>query len=207
MIILSASLLAANALHLEEELDSIEGLVQSIHLDVMDGHQVANMGLSLETIHALPKQWRQEAHLMVSNQEDVMQWLAHDPIALYYIHPQNWHQWYGLQKQFPHKRFGLVLNPEDPIDDHLDLLNIVEDVLVMGVMPGFSGQTMLADTITKTSILHQKFPKLQIAVDGGVNDQNAPALITAGAQKLIIGSYLFHAANRQAAINKLLKAS
>jgi ribulose-phosphate 3-epimerase len=73
MIRLSASLLAANCLALLDEIASVLPLVESFHLDVMDGHFVPNLGLGCDLIKSLPAELTKEVHLMVTNPEEVIE--------------------------------------------------------------------------------------------------------------------------------------
>ncbi len=196
MVILSASLLAANLLDLEQELNSIHGLVDSLHLDIMDGHEVANLGLSLDMIKKLPPSWNQDAHLMVSNPTEVMTWLKDSNISLFYIHAPVWEKHQASVS-------GIVLNPDDSIEQYQTELGQATDVLIMGVHPGQSGQQQLSDTALRVAAVRKLNSKATIAVDGGVNDQNAGLLAKSGATKLIVGSYLFKSNNRHQAIARL----
>ena len=102
---------------------------------------------------------------------------------------------------------GLVLNPASPVSV---LENIVADadyILLMSVNPGFGGQTFIKETIEKVTALKDLMIRKQsaalIEVDGGVNLQNAPKLIHAGADVLVAGNAIFASPDPTGTIHKL----
>lgn len=201
MALLSASLLAANLTYLSQELISIEGMVQSLHLDIMDGKAVPTTGLELSTIKLLPVSWKKEVHLMVIDPATVMNSLKDIVIDVYYVGVEAWKK----KETLPHvaSEVGLVLNPDDLITENSSSIQLATIILIMGVVPGWSGHVMLEDTFERVRQVRVLCPNAQIVVDGGVNEKNAQELVRAGADKLVIGSYLFKASDRNAAVKLL----
>ncbi len=198
MIRLSASLLAANYLVLTDEIASVLPLVDSFHLDVMDGHFVPNLGLGCDLIQALPADLKKEVHLMVTNPEEVMEDLKDVAVVRYYVHPSTIRDWSVFVQKCRSlgSSVGVVLNPDQSVQA-LDAYIIASDaVLVMGVQPGFSGQLFLPETTERVAYLRQAYPALEIVVDGGINADSAAKVIAAGANGLVLGSYLFGSADR-----------
>ncbi len=204
MPLLSASLLAANSINLSQELRSIEGLVQSLHLDIMDGKAVPTTGLALDAIKLLPDGWKKEAHLMVIDPAMIINNLKDIGIDVFYVGLDAW----GKKESLPHiaGKLGLVLNPSDLITENSSSIQFATIILIMGVVPGWSGHEMLEGTIERVRQVRALCPQAQIVVDGGVNEKNAQALVEAGADKLVIGSYLFKATDRMAAVSLLIGA-
>ena len=104
-------------------------------------------------------------------------------------------------------RPGLSLNPDEPFSKAAPFLPHLDVLLLLGVFPGFGGQPMQAGALHKIAeAAHWRnrlgLPLL-IAVDGGVNQSNAPALIAAGADILVVGTALFAAADMRAVVEKL----
>lgn len=205
MIAVSASLLAADQSRLLEEIDSLPAAITSLHLDLEDGVQVPNFGLSLESIKALPRSWDKDVHLMVAHPEQLMRLLQDCNVACFYLNIGAWNQ--RLKWGISPLNVGLVINPTDDILNCVQSIKEANNVLVMGVIPGRSGQKMLPDTLARVQAIRKLNSTAQLTVDGGVNDQNAQSLIAAGANKLVIGSYLFQAENKETAVKKLLDLS
>ena len=84
-------------------------------------------------------------------------------------------------------------------------LSSVEMVLVMTVEPGFGGQSFLWEMLKKVQFLRQKAAEqglsVNIQVDGGVNAETAPEAVKAGANNLVVGSYLFRQENLKTAVD------
>ena len=77
---------------------------------------------------------------------------------------------------------------------------IVDEVLVMTVHPGYGGQKFIADCLPKVSWVRERYPSLDIMVDGGVNGDTAEESVKAGANQLVAGSYLFRQSDMAAAV-------
>jgi len=103
-------------------------------------------------------------------------------------------------------RVGIALNPETPIKRIESFLSDIDFVLVMTVHPGRGGQRMLRAPLKKVKSLRKKHPMLDIAVDGGVNADNAHEIIEAGANILISGSYVIKNDDPKLAIDLLRNA-
>lgn len=209
MIEIAASLLAADPLCLRDELKSIETIVDRLHLDVMDGHMVPNLALSTDIIHAIPDSWQRDIHLMVEQPETVAEWLHLRAGDTVYFHsqtvsePQKFIEALTTVGVVP----GFAINLEYALEANFQFLNQVDHFLVMGIKPGFSGQHMDDRTPLRIQWLRDRLPQSTIAVDGGVNDTNSAQLIAAGANVLVISSYLFGAENRKGAVEKLVGGS
>ena len=201
MSIISPSLLACDFLNLEKEIKAFEKSNDLwLHLDVMDGHFVPQLSFG----HPLLKQIQSctklplDAHFMVTNPEFYVETLKQSSIHNFTFHWECCHHHDRLihlvKSHFP--SCGVSLNPSTPIEVIPDyLLNQLDLVLVMSVNPGFGGQKFIPESIDKVKALKERKSKLsahfQIQVDGGVSDQNAKALIDAGADNLVAGSYIF----------------
>ena len=213
MSIIAPSLLSANFLELAEDikvLSSIDNLW--IHLDIMDGHYVPNLtfgapvlkGLKDITPHPL------DAHLMVTNPTSYIEPLKNIGIYNFTFHWEAvTHQdrlIQELKKNF--KSVGVSLNPATALSEvPLYILKEVDVVLIMSVNPGFGGQSFIPSSLEKIEqlALIRKDNKLdfKIQIDGGVSDTNASKLISAGADILVAGSFIFK--NGKSTINKNIK--
>jgi ribulose-phosphate 3-epimerase len=90
------------------------------------------------------------------------------------------------------KLSGLAINPSTPISSiDSNILTQVDSVLVMSVVPGKSGQTLILDCLDKIKEIKAINPKCKVYVDGGVNGDNARLVYQKGADAIVSGSYLF----------------
>ncbi|MEK7867803.1 MAG: ribulose-phosphate 3-epimerase [Candidatus Omnitrophota bacterium] len=101
------------------------------------------------------------------------------------------------------KKAGISLNPDSPLCIE-GILKDVDMVLFMSVHPGFGGQSFIENVLPKIKAL-RKIYSGDIEVDGGINDKNARAVIDAGANILVAGSYFFGAKDKKEAVEKLRK--
>ena len=102
---------------------------------------------------------------------------------------------------------GVALNPSTPVSVLEDILDDLDLVLIMSVNPGFGGQKFIPNALKKVAQLRQEIDKRNLStiieVDGGVQGDNAKALIDAGANALVSGSYIFNSSNPEDTIKEL----
>jgi ribulose-phosphate 3-epimerase len=202
MITISASLLAADQDNLLQEVSSLPSSVTSLHLDIEDGVQVSNFGLSMKSIMDLPLAWPKEVHLMVVHPEQFIAPLQDLNVTCFFINISTWGK--RMIWNVSSKNIGLVINPSDDIQSNSQSIQEASHILVMGVVPGRSGQSMLPDTVARIQAIKTLNPTAKITVDGGVNAQSAPELIQSGVNQLVVGSYLFKSIDKKKAVEDLL---
>jgi ribulose-phosphate 3-epimerase len=200
VIQISASLLAADYARLGEEIRRAEAAgVDSFHIDMMDGHYVPNLALAPDHLTALRPYTSIpfHAHLELSNPDVVLSAFQTFPADVIIV------QWDTLTHPVEAfnlirsraARVGLGLSPENRVEEIVRLVQDLDLLLILGVYPGFGGQSMLPGTIEKIrtarGIAEDLNPSLTIAVDGGVKPENAALLREAGADCLIMGTALF----------------
>jgi len=100
---------------------------------------------------------------------------------------------------------SVAINPKTPLDAIKDVLDKVDMVLIMTVVPGFSGQKFIEKCMDKVKELRKLKPNLDIEVDGGVNDKTAPIAVKAGANVLVVSSFIFKSKDKIKAIKDILK--
>jgi ribulose-phosphate 3-epimerase len=102
---------------------------------------------------------------------------------------------------------GVAINPHTPVSVLEDVINDLDLVLIMSVNPGFGGQKFIERTYEKLRYLREIIAENNatcvVEVDGGVNGENARALVEAGAQVLVAGNYVFGHQNPNEAIQSL----
>lgn len=98
---------------------------------------------------------------------------------------------------------GIVVKPKTSIESIFEYVNDVDVVLIMTVEPGFSGQKFMGDMMPKVKVLREKFPKLNIQVDGGLSPTTVDAAASVGANVIVAASAIFGSDDRQGVINSL----
>jgi ribulose-phosphate 3-epimerase len=197
---LSASILNADFARLGDEVArAAAGGVDSIHLDVMDGHFVDNISFGAPVVAALRPHTALpfHTHLMIDEPLRYAADFARAGSDLIAFHVEV-NDDIGAVVDAIHgagRRAGLALNPETPAESvhaHLDRLDLL---LVMAVHPGFGGQAFMIEVLPKLEALAAEVADrgldIPIAVDGGVNLDTIGSAVAAGGEVMVVGSALY----------------
>lgn len=199
---IAPSLLSADFANLSASLDSIKG-ADFVHFDVMDGHFTRNLTFGPSLIEAVKRSSDipVDAHLMVENPDDTVDWYLDagaDMVTVHYEAATHLHRIISHIKERG-RGAGVVLNPATPVSVLEDILDDVDMVLLMSVNPGFGGQRFIERTRTKLVALRNMMDEHGVSplveVDGGVCRDNAFDLGTLGANVLVAGSAVFGSKN------------
>ncbi|KAG2386902.1 hypothetical protein C9374_001937 [Naegleria lovaniensis] len=189
-----------------------------LHVDVMDGHFVNNITIGPPVVKSLRKHTKGflDCHLMVSHPS---KWIhdfieaGADNITFHYesengdlastqhvlslIHEEN-------KKQGKDCKASIVVKPKTPVDVLFPLLDVNSSshenifmVLIMSVEPGFGGQAFMSDQMEKVRVLRERYPSLNIQVDGGITEETVVEAAKAGANVVVSGSAIFKSPNPQ----------
>ena len=200
-MILSPSLLSCDFGNLEQELKALEsaGLTWA-HWDVMDGVFVPNITFGPPVIKRLRKASTLffDVHLMIVDPERHLGDFADAGADLLVVHAEAAEHLDRTLREIRRlgMKAGVALNPATPVSALENVIDLCDLVLVMSVNPGFGGQSFIRQSLVKirriADMLQAAGSKGLIEVDGGVDPENAPELVEAGAGVLVSGSAFFN---------------
>lgn len=213
--LIAPSMLSADFGNLQKDVEMINNSQADwFHIDVMDGVFVPNISFGFPVMKFIKKYATKplDVHLMIVQPEryfDEFKNAGADILTIHYEASTHLHRSIGAIKDLGMKA-GVVLNPHTNISLLEDIITDLDVVLLMSVNPGYGGQKFIENTYSKISklkdLIVQKNSISLIEIDGGVNFENAPKLIKAGADVLVAGNTVFSQANPQEAI-KILKTT
>ncbi|MBR2343429.1 MAG: ribulose-phosphate 3-epimerase [Clostridia bacterium] len=212
MIKISPSVLAGDLSCLADEVGRLAAAgADMMHLDVMDGIFVTNLSFGMPVIECLRKHTDAvlDVHLMIDRPERyVERFLAAgaDILTFHYEACEDSAATLDLIRS-KGRRAAISIKPKTAAEEIFPLLDRCDMVLVMTVEPGYGGQSMIPEMLDKVRAIRKEADrrglKLDIQVDGGINAENAPSAVEAGANVLVAGSAVFKAENMREAIDKL----
>ena len=210
--LIAPSILSADFSRLGEEIKAVTAAgADWIHVDVMDGHFVPNITIGPLVVHAVKKTNPPplDVHLMISEPERYITEFVKAGADWITVHVEaSVHLHRNLQQiRAAGAKAGVVLNPHTPVSSIQHVLGLCDLVLLMSVNPGFGGQAFIPEVLPKCEELvrmrNAGKHSFLIEVDGGVNDKTAAQLVSAGADVLVAGSYVFGSKDYKQAISSL----
>ena len=211
-VLIAPSMLSADFGNLAQQVDMVnKSDADLIHLDIMDGVFVPNISYGFPVVKAIAGTAAKplDAHLMIVDPDryfDNFRELWVEYLSVHYEACTHLHRSLQRIKNLGMKA-GVALNPHTPAHLLSEIVNEADFILIMSVNPGFGGQSFIENTYRKMTkvkeIIKETGSKCLIEIDGGVNKDNAPLLVKAGADILVAGNSVFGAPDPIKAIRDL----
>ena len=208
MVKIAPSMLSADFLHLESDVEMVNRNADIFHLDIMDGVFVPNISYGFPLVEAIAQKADKplDAHLMIVNPENYVERFAKAGVSMLSFHLNAAKEPASLVKRIRELGItpGIAINPDIPVESLFPYIKDCGFVLIMSVFAGFGGQKFIPQTLDRLAAVKAEIRRTGadclVEVDGGISPDNASAVVNAGADILVAGSSVFRAADPAAAI-------
>ena len=208
---IAPSMLSADFLHLEKDVEMVNTHADIFHLDIMDGVFVPNLSYGFPVVEAIASKATKplDVHLMIVEPEKYVERFAKAGADMISFHLNATSDPSAVLKQIRALgvKAGIAINPDIPVEDLFPYLKDADFVLLMSVFAGFGGQKFIEDTYSRVQVLKAEVESqgldIELEVDGGVSASNAKALVESGFDILVAGSAVFKAEDPAAVINAM----
>ena len=207
------SLISSDLLNLQNSINILDSVVEGFHIDVMDDHFVPNLTWGPAFVNAIvgASEKPLHVHLMVDNP---MKWpsrldLRSKDLLIFHYEAVDKKDIPMLIEEIKNQnvKVGIAINPKTKVDDIFDFLSSLDNVLIMSVNPGFSGQKFMPEVAEKIVPLIEFRKKnnlnFKISMDGGIDKTNIKNLSDIGVEQFGIASAIFSQKNWLEAVKEL----
>jgi len=210
--LIAPSILSADFGNLAKQINEIDKAgADLVHIDVMDGVFVPNITIGPLIVDAVKQATKLplDVHLMITNPDNSLEMFAKAGADIISVHSEaciHLHRTLQTIRAFG-IRAGVAYNPATPVDTLLPVLDLVDQVVIMSVNPGFGGQSFIPAVLPKIEAVKEMIDKsgysIDIQVDGGVSPDTAAIIKKAGANVLVAGSAVFGSSDYANAIETI----
>lgn len=211
MVKIAPSMLAADFLHLADDVNIVNRNADLFHLDIMDGVFVPNISYGFPVVEAIASAAEKpmDVHLMIVQPEKYIERFARIGVSMlsFHLNATDKPAQTLLHIRETGMKAGLVINPDMPVESLYPYLHLCDYIILMSVYAGFGGQKFIEETYERIRTLKAEIDRqglnVKIEIDGGVCPSNSKALIDAGAEILVAGSAVFKSDDPAQVINAL----
>ena len=208
MVQIAPSMLSADFLHLEKDVEMVNANADIFHLDVIDGVFVPDISYGFPLVEAIAKAAVKplDTHLMIVEPEKYVERFVKAGSHMVSFHLNATEQPVRVLEmiRMSGAKAGLVINPDIPVESLFPYLDSCDYVMLMSVFAGFGGQKFIDGTYDRLIALKTEIKRqgldLPVEIDGGVSAANAAKLVEYGADILVAGSAVFKAEDPAAVI-------
>jgi ribulose-phosphate 3-epimerase len=209
---LSVGVLTADLLRLGAELEALDSAGVTIaHVDVMDGVFCPQMTVGPPLVKALPDRFVKDVHLMIDEPLDKVQAYVDAGAGILTFHVESTRHPHRVLQSLAGSGVvrGVALNPGTPVSTLEPLLDDLELVLVLGVNPGWGGQSFIPSTERRVAEARGLVGEREIvvAVDGGITTSNVERIASLGVDLIVTGSAVFDGVSPEANARAMLETA
>lgn len=209
MPLIAPSMLSADFLHLEKDVEMVNRYADIFHLDIMDGVFVPNLSYGFPIVEAIARRAEKplDVHLMIVQPERYVDRFAAIGANMISFHLNASENPSAVLAQIRKHGVGagLVINPDIPVEELYPYLKECDFVMLMGVYAGFGGQKYIPETTQRIRSLKNEIVRqgldVKIEVDGGVTPENVSEIVGAGVDIVVAGSAVFKSSDPAAVID------
>lgn len=209
MVELIPAILAKDAAEAERKLRLVEGVADWVQIDAMDGVFVPNTSwYDAEVVRALESPLAMELHLMVNDPQAVMRawaFVKNLKRVIWHIEIPTFHAGLIEYARSFGWEVGLALSPDTPVTAVEPYLSFIDEVLILGVQPGFSGQALILSTLKKAAEIRALDPRIKIGLDGGVTTDGLLSIVNLEVDRINLASAVFGTDNPRETLEKLVR--
>ena len=206
MIEIIPAIIAKSFKELKEKIEQVEQYVRWVQIDIMDGNFVANSTWNKPgDLKYYDPGVLLEAHLMISEPEKYVEQWIDAGIKRIIFHIEATVSPYDIIRICRARgvEAGVAISPDTPLGIVENVIKRADMVLILGVTPGFGGQEFKPEVLEKIKALREANPRLTIEVDGGMNLKTAKRVVSAGANIIVAGSFIYNSEDIEDAIEEL----
>ncbi len=201
---IAPSILSADFRRLEEEVKAVQDAgADMIHCDVMDGTFVPNITFGPFVVEAVKKSVSipLDVHLMIVNPEKYVASFRDAGADIITVHAEACKDLGTVLTLVRESgaKVGITINPDKPVDLFIDHIDQIDQVMIMSVFAGFSGQKFINGSLTKVKQVYEEVRRLNktcdIEIDGGINGETAQWAAQSGVNVFVAGNFVFKSDN------------